>query len=66
MKFRGNNNFYDLKEQIKDNSKSLYRKLNVALRRTKGVCLGKLQNPFLNEKKQSLPSPKFFNPEKSL
>ena len=48
MKFRSNNNFYDLKGQIKDNSKSLYRKLNVALRRSKGECLGKLQNPFLD------------------
>lgn len=38
MKFRGNNNFYDLDRQIKDNRHSLYRKLNVALGRSRVEC----------------------------
>ena len=31
MKYRGRNNFYDLDKQIQENNRLLYRKLNVAL-----------------------------------
>jgi len=42
MKFRGNNNFYDLDRQIQDNRRCLYRKLHVAFGRSRVECKLKL------------------------
>jgi hypothetical protein len=47
MKYRGNNNFYDLDRQIKENNRSIYRKLNVALSKSRIECKISILNPFL-------------------
>ena len=47
MKYRGNNNFYDLDRQIQENNRILYRKLNVALSRSRVECKIKMPNPFI-------------------
>ena len=50
MKFYSRSDFYDLDQQIKNNKEGLYRKLNVALRKTRLDCTIKLDNPFLVKK----------------
>ena len=47
IKYRGNNNFYDLDRQIQENNRILYRKLNVALSRSRVECKIKMPNPFI-------------------
>jgi|JI6StandDraft_1071083.scaffolds.fasta_scaffold353274_2 hypothetical protein len=42
LKTRSKNNFYDLDQQIQDNRLSLYRKLSVALRKSRIACKIKL------------------------
>ncbi len=66
MKYRGKNNFYDLDKQIQENNRILYRKLNVALGKSRVECKIKMQNPFIEEKKLQKSSAKFFDNEKTL
>ena len=55
MKDNSTNNFYNLDQQIEANKHSLYRKMNIVLRKVRLDCKIKLDNPFIT-KKEDKPS----------
>ena len=63
MKFYSSNNFYDLDKQIETNKETLYRKMNVALRKARFTCKIKMENPFVAK---SVSKRSSFNPERHL
>lgn len=66
LPFRSNNDFYELDKQIKNNSRSLYRKMTVAIRREKMGNIARLSNPFMKEEAGQKNSRRSFNQEKNL
>jgi hypothetical protein len=49
LPMKSNNDFYELDKQIKNNSRTLYRKMTVALRKERMGYNGRLSNPFTRE-----------------
>jgi hypothetical protein len=66
MKVSTKNDFYDLDRQIENNKETLYRKMNVALRKSNVGCGNRMENPFVVRKGGVRVERQGFTPERHL